>query len=55
LIALEYAQKYPEHTTHVIMNGIPPYSEDRIAPIGMQYWETTAARERKEMWEKSWH
>jgi len=54
LIALEYARKYPEHTTHVIMNGTPPYSENRMAPICMQYWETNASKERKEMWRKSW-
>jgi proline iminopeptidase len=55
LIALEYARKYPEHTTHVIMNGTPPYSEDRMAPICRQYWETNASNERKEMWNKNWH
>ena len=55
LVALEYARKYPEHTTHVIMNGTPPYSENLMAPICKEYWETNASKERKEMWEKSWY
>jgi proline iminopeptidase len=55
LIALEYARKYPQFTSHVIMNGTPPYSDDRLAPICKTYWETSASAERKEMWIKNWN
>jgi proline iminopeptidase len=54
LIALEYARKYPQFTTHVIMNGTPPYSDELLAPTCKSYWETTASKERKEMWTKNW-
>ena len=54
LIALEYARKYPQFTTHVIMNGTPPYSDELLAPTCKSYWETTASMERKEMWTKNW-
>lgn len=55
LIALEYARKYPQFTSHIIMNGTPPYSDDRLAPICKTYWETSASAERKEIWIKNWN
>jgi proline iminopeptidase len=55
LIALEYARKYPQYTSHIIMNGTPPYSDDRLAPICKTYWETKASAERKKMWIKNWN
>lgn len=54
LIALEYARKYSQFTTHVIMNGTPPYSDERLALICKTYWETTASKERKEIWTQNW-
>lgn len=55
LIALEYARKYPQFTSHVIMNGTPPYNDERFASICKTYWETTASKERKEIWTKNWN
>lgn len=47
LIAIEYARKYPEHTSHVIMIGTPPGLNSEITKIGNEYWEIHASDERK--------
>ena len=41
-IALEYARKYPENTSHVVMTGISPY---RIAgEVADEFWESDVFR-----------
>lgn len=47
VLALEYARKYPEHTSHVIVIGSPPYINDRSREIEAQFWEDDASEERK--------
>jgi len=54
LIALEYARKYPEHTTHVIMNGTPPYMNAESEKISKEYWESHASEERKMILKQNW-
>jgi len=45
LIALEYARKYPEHTSHVILIGAPPFM---IPPKEQEaFWESDASEARK--------
>lgn len=45
LIALEYARKYPEHTSHVILIGAPPFM---ILPKESEaFWESDASEARK--------
>lgn len=45
LIALEYARKYPEHTSHVILIGAPPFM---IPPKESEaFWESDASEARK--------
>ena len=45
LIALEYARKYPEHTSHLILIGSPPYA---ITPKEQAaFWESDASQARK--------
>ena len=45
LIALEYARKYPEHTSHLILIGSPPYM---IMPKEQEaFWESDASEARK--------
>lgn len=45
LIALEYARKYPEHTSHLILIGAPPFM---IPPKESQaFWESDASEARK--------
>lgn len=54
LIAFEYARKYPKFTTHVIMNGTPPFSDERLDSAYNIYWQNNASRERKDVWHKNW-
>jgi len=49
IIAIEYARKYPEHTSHVIMIGTPPGWNSEMSKKGDDYWETHASEERKMM------
>lgn len=45
LIALEYARKFPEHTSHVILIGAPPFM---ITPKEQEaFWESDASEARK--------
>ena len=54
LVALEYARTYPEHTTHVIMNGTPPYWNDKAIRLEEEYWESHAYEERKNILKQNW-
>jgi proline iminopeptidase len=47
VLALEYARKYPGHTSHVIVIGSPPYINDRSREIEAQFWKDDASEERK--------
>jgi proline iminopeptidase len=54
LTAFEYARKYPEHVTHVIMNGTPPFLGNRAIKAGAEYWESKASAERKAILKRNW-
>ena len=54
LTALEYARKYPEHVTHVIMNGTPPFRDARAEKASDEYWESRASEERKKVLRWNW-
>lgn len=45
LIALEYARKYPQHTSHVILIGAPPFMIPREQ--SESFWESDASEARK--------
>ena len=49
LLALAYAQKYPENTSHVIMIDMSPYWNDKAIKAMEENWETNASDERKEI------
>jgi len=53
LIAYEYARKYPEHALGVIMNGTPPFRNERFAKICAEYWDSEASPKRKEAQQRS--
>jgi proline iminopeptidase len=53
LIAYEYARKYPQHVAGVIMNGTPPFRNERFSTIYRDYWNTQASAERKAALRKS--
>ncbi len=45
---LEYAKKYPEHTSHAIVIGTPPYFDtEKYDKAVAEFWETDASQERK--------
>jgi len=50
-IALEYARKYPEYVSHVIMTGTTPC---QIAGVADEFWESDASDERKMILEQNW-
>lgn len=54
ILALEYARKYPEHVSFVIMHATPPYWGDRAINAQNEYWEAEASHERKEIYKQNW-
>lgn len=54
LTAFEYARKYPEHATHVIMNGTPPIEGKRARRVASEYWESNASDKRKTILKQNW-
>jgi proline iminopeptidase len=46
-LALEYAKKYPQHVSHVVMIGISPDLSDAHARARDDYFATAASAERK--------
>ncbi len=54
LMAFEYACKYPENTSHVIMIGIFPVGFTEGAKASNEFWEADASDERKMILKKNW-
>jgi proline iminopeptidase len=54
ILALEYARKYPQRTTHVIMHGTPPYFNQHYKEAVSTFWEERASEERKKTLEANW-
>lgn len=54
ILALEYARKYPQQATHVIMHGTPPFVDKRTAPAVEAFWEANASQRRKDILEANW-
>jgi proline iminopeptidase len=54
LMALEYAKKYPDSVSHVVMIGIAPDLSAKNSAKADNYWETTASAERKAALEHNW-
>ncbi len=46
-LALEYAKKYPEYVSHIVMIGTGPDFSDRSKEAADQYWEEVASSDRK--------
>ncbi len=47
LLALEYAKKYPQHTSHVVMIGISPNLGPGNAALAARNWQESVWPERK--------
>lgn len=52
-IALEYAKKYPQHVSHVVMLGVIPSLSDKNKDAIDQFWQEFASPERKAALEKN--
>lgn len=52
-LALEYAKKYPEHVSHVVMIGTGPDFSALSKEAAEQYWEECASADRKAALQKS--
>lgn len=46
-MALEYAKRYPDHVSHVVMIGISPDLGPANEEAAREYWDETASSERK--------
>lgn len=53
LMALEYAKKYPERTSQIIMIAMSPHYNDSTLIAGSKYWESQASDERKLLWKQN--
>jgi proline iminopeptidase len=51
-LALEYAKRYPEHATHVVMIGVGPNQGSQHKWLTETAWEETVAPERKARFEE---
>ncbi len=49
LFALNYAAKYPQHTSHCIIVGVYPCGFAEGSPVADQYWANSASQERKDI------
>jgi proline iminopeptidase len=47
-LALEYAKRYPERASHVVMIASPPVSVESTIAAGASYWARHATQERRE-------
>jgi proline iminopeptidase len=54
LIALEYARRFPQNTSSVIMIGTPPATSERFQKATGEYWEKQASDERKAILKRNW-
>ena len=52
-IALEYAKKYPQHVSHVVMLGIAPNLSPAGKAAAEQYWQDSVCPERKAAMERN--
>jgi proline iminopeptidase len=50
IVALEYAKKYPQNTSHLVMVAVSPLNR-RSYDEALRYWELEASEDRKLKWE----
>ena len=52
MLALEYARKYPQNTSHVIVIGSPINGSRKNLKASRQYWASNASEERKDIYNR---
>lgn len=53
LLALEYAKKYKEHVSHVVIIGMPPHMRPEHIAMAQRNWEESIWPERKAAFERN--
>ncbi len=53
LLALEYAKKYKEHVSHVVMIGMPPHMKPDLVAVAQRNWDESDWPERKAAFERN--
>ena len=53
-IALEYARRYPEHVSRVVIIGSPPVGMAELTKVAQLFWDIDASPERKETLKTNW-
>jgi len=53
-IALEYARRYPEHVSRLIVIGSPPVGTRRMSELAEAFWNADASEERKRVMKRNW-
>ncbi len=53
-IALEYARRYPESVSHVVVIGSPPVGTSQMSEPVRLFWEADASEERKRVLKQNW-
>jgi proline iminopeptidase len=54
-MALEYARRYPQNVSHVVVIGSPPVGLGKMSEVGTEYWESHADAERKQVLLDNWN
>jgi proline iminopeptidase len=54
LMALEYAKKYPESVSHVVMIGIAPVLGEQTSAEREKYWDKMASADRRATLDANW-
>lgn len=52
LLALEYAKKYKEHVSHVVIIGMPPHMKPNHIEMAQHHWDESVWPERKAAFER---
>ena len=53
-LALEYAKRYPDRASHVVLIGSPPFGVKRTVEVSDDYWAAYASEDRKAALRHNW-
>jgi proline iminopeptidase len=53
-LALEYARRYPQHLSHVVVIASPPVGALELGKSSQAFWDNDASKERKQVFKTNW-
>jgi proline iminopeptidase len=53
-LALEYARRYPQHVSHVVVIASPPVGVVELGKSSQAFWDNDASEERKQVLKTNW-